>query len=177
MGYMLSSLGNLPIEEDVTLYIFVMNRGFKGGRYEAIEQNFVEIARRIGPNAVIAKGFEENVWSDELARKYLGKNYQEVFGLLPALLITDSHPYRLTDDSLRLLIPLKEAEARFGDLDAFFRALTEFATNRDPGFLELFVEEKDYLAEANRIFDVKPNICGIGINLNALVDRLRGTQS
>jgi len=30
MGYMLSSLGKLPIEEDVEFYIFVINGGWRG---------------------------------------------------------------------------------------------------------------------------------------------------
>ena len=174
MGYMLSSLGHLPIEENVTLYIFVINGGFRGGRYEVIERNFGEIAKRIGPNAIIVKGFEES-WSAEVAQKYLGKNHHELLNLLPALLLTDSHPDKLTKDSFRLLIPLKNAEARFEDLETFFRALTNFANNRDKKFLKLFMEEKDFLAKVNKIFEIKPNICGIGININAFIEGLRKT--
>ena len=58
MGYMLNTLGNLPIDDDINLYIFVVNGGWSGGLYDVIESNFSNIAQRIGKNAVIVKGLD-----------------------------------------------------------------------------------------------------------------------
>jgi len=174
MGYMLSALGNLPVEDDVSLYIFVISGGWEGGRDELIERNFSKIAQRIGPNAVIARGFNETEWTGEIARTYLGQDADELWQLLPALLLTDAHPGSLTDGSLRLLIPLRDAEERFGGLDVFFRALSDFAVDRDPAFLERFHDRTDLVEAGNSVVDLKPNFFGLGINLNELIRRFRG---
>jgi len=174
MGYQLTSLGNLPIEENVTLYIFIINGRWQGGRYEILERNFSEIARTIGPDAVIAKGFEEPLWSEELCQKYLGKEYRSVMPLLPALLLSEDHPENLRDDSMRLLIPLKDAEDEFGDLESFFRALSDYAINRSPEFLSKFKDHGDWIDEGNQIIELKPNFFGIGINLNEFIRKIRG---
>lgn len=173
MGYQLTSLGNLPVEPDIDLYIFVIDGNWRGGRFEILQSNFSEIARGIGPTAIIAKGFEEPLWSKELCTHYLGKKYRAIFPHLPALLLTDVHPENLTEESLRLLIPLGRAEEEFGDLETFFRALTRFATTKNPDFLERFRDQKDWIAEGNEVIELKPNFFGIGVNLNEFIRRFR----
>ena len=51
-----------------------------------------------------------------------------------ALLLTDTHPEKLTDKSLRLLVPLRDADKRFGGIETFFAALADFAKSRNPVF-------------------------------------------
>jgi hypothetical protein len=174
MGYSLSSLGNLPVQEDISLYIFVIGGGWKGELQDAIEQNFMELACRIGPNAVIAKGFDSEMWSQQICEKYLGKDVQTVIDTLPALLLTDTHPDRLTETSLRLLVPLRDAQRRFGGIEAFFRALTEFSLNRDASFLSRFEEKPTLGSKAWSVLELKPNLFGFGINLKELVARVQG---
>jgi hypothetical protein len=125
----------------------------------------LDIARRIGPNAVIAKGFDSETWSREVSKKYLGENNQLPIDLLPALLLTDAHPDDLKESSLRLLVPLQDAKMRCGgSLETFFNALSDFSLNRNPSFLSKF-EEKSSLSKAWSAIDIKPNFYGIGINL------------
>lgn len=173
MGYMLNSLGNLPVDEDINLYIFVVNGGWRGGLYDVIEQNFSSIAQRIGANAVIAKGFDSEVWSSQIAQKYFGEHHSELFEALPALFLTDAHPDNLNNESLRLIIPLRDVEQRFGDWDTFFRSLSNFTLEKNPEFLERFEDSRDLITEGNRIIDLKPNIFGIGVNVNALIEKFR----
>lgn len=144
MGYILSSLGNLPVQEDISLYIFVVNGRWKGEFNDAIEKNFGALAKQIGPNSVIAKGFDPEGWSDQVCSKYLGKDTKTMKNVLPALLLTDSHPDKLTDKSLRLLVPLRDADKRFGGIETFFAALADFSKSRNPEFLARF-EDKETL--------------------------------
>lgn len=173
MGYLLSSLGNLPVEENIELYIFIIDGSWHGGTIEKINANFENIAKQIGPKAVIAKGFEEGLWTNEVCEKYLGKDYSHLYNLLPAILITDNHPDHLTETSARILVPLKGIEERFEDLDYFFNSLSRFARFGDKSFLEKIKNENDLLTNANQIIDLKPNFFGIGINLNALIKKFR----
>lgn len=172
MGYMLSSFGELPIEEDVTLYIFVIDVNWKGGVMQSIEENFALLAQRIGPKAVIAKGFQESLWSEEICYKYLGVDYDKLIESLPALLVTDSHPDQISEESLRLFIPLDRAEKKYASIASFFSALTDFAHNRDADFLNKF-HDVSALDRALNIIDLKPNFFGLGVNVNALIKRLR----
>ena len=89
MGYLLNSLGNLPVDDDVKFYIFVINGQYQEPLYGMIEQNFSSIARSIGKHAVIAKGLNPVEWSGDIAEKYLGKDHNDYCMLLPALLVTD----------------------------------------------------------------------------------------
>lgn len=172
MGYMLSSLAHLPIDDAIDLYIFVINGGWQGGNHDIIERNFSRIAKEIGSKAVIAKGFDDQQWSGKICTKYLGKNYEDIFRLLPALLITDSHPEKLTEDSTRLLIPLDNINEKFGNSDRFFSALTKFARDKNPAFLELFERKESLVKTTTGMLELKPNFCGVGINLNAVIDRI-----
>lgn len=171
MGYMLSSLAKLPIEKDVSIYIFAINSGWGDGPSELIDDNFEKIASRIGPSAVIVKGLN-GAWTDEVAAKYLGRDdANEVYRSLPALLITDTHPEKLTRDSLRLLIPVARIEKRFS---AFFSCLSKFATNKDLAFLERFFDaDRTPLSE---IVSLNPGFFGAAINLQKAYQRLGQEQ-
>ena len=170
MGYALSELGNLPIQPGITLYIFVVGAGWRGS---AIEENFMELAQRIGPAAVFAKGFDLTAWSQQVCDKYLGKDVDTLLDVFPALLLTDAHPKLLNSTSLRLLVPLRDAEKRFGGVDAFFNALTAFAVNRDRSFLARFQEKASFGSKAWSSLELKPNFFGFGVNLKELVARVQ----
>jgi len=174
MGYMLSSLGNLPVQDNISLYIFIVNGRWKGGFNDVIEKNFGALAKEIGPNSVIAKGFDPEAWSDQVCSKYLGKDTSTSSDILPALLLTDAHPEKLTEKSLRLLVPLRDAEKRFGGIEPFFAALADFAKSRNPAFLARFKDKGSLRSKVWSILELKPNFFGFGINLKELAGRLQG---
>ncbi len=174
MGYALSNLGNLPVQDDIDLYIFVVGSSWKDETYEAIENNFMELAKRIGPNAVIAKGFEPEAWSSQICDRYLGRNVETLYDVFPALLITDSHPENLTEKSMRLLVPLRDAQKRFGGTAAFFEALSDFARTRNPEFLQKFETKESLGSKAWSVIELKPNFFGFGLNLKELFARSQG---
>jgi hypothetical protein len=169
MGYMLNSLGNLPVDDSVKFYVFVINGQWQEPLYGMIAQNFSSIARGIGKHAVIAKGLNPVEWYGEIAEKYLGKDHDDYFHLLPALLVTDAHPDRVSESSLRLLIPLRDVEARFGGWNQFFALLTDFVQLKSDEFVKRFHAKDDAFDVANKVVSVKPGAFGISVNVNELL--------
>lgn len=175
MGYALNELANLPIDENVHFYIFVINGQFREPLYEMIEHNFMAIARSIGSNAVIALGTHPTSFTTSIARKYLGEGNSDssFLEMLPALLITNDHPETLTKDSLRLIVPLRDAEKRFGGWHQFFDLLGRFARGESDEFARRFEEKEDLLDAANKVLNLKPGAFGVSINVNELIERWR----
>ncbi len=112
MGYALNELANLPIDDNVHFYIFVVNGQYHEPLYKMIQENFITIAQNIGSNAVIAVGTDPKAFTTQVARKYLGAGNSDnsFVKILPAMLITNAHPDQLTKESVRLIVPLRDAE-------------------------------------------------------------------
>ena len=190
MGYRVHSLSSLPFEDDVDLYILVINGALTEDIYGYLRKNFDRIAQNIGDRAVIAEGFNREGWGEQVIDAYLKDystpsgttfaTYRDLYKFLPALLITDYHPKRVyrkeirDHNALRLFIPLRDAKASYGDLDFFFRSLEDFTQNRSADFIANF-ETPGFLAQASQHHDVlmlQPNFFGIGININAFLDKV-----
>jgi len=174
MAYILNELANLPVDDNVHFYIFVVNGQFKEPLNEMIQSNFSSLGKSIGSNAVIAAGTDAKEFTTQVARKYLGEgNSDDSFTQsLPALLITNAHPDKLTKESVRLVVPLRDAEKRFGDWSQFFKLLTAFVRGENRDFLDKFEsKEEDSMDVGNKILHLKPNLFGVGINVNELLDR------
>jgi len=135
MGYYLTKLTNLPIEEDIDIYIFIINEySWKGGLLESIQNNFKKLADSIGPRAIIIEGTSKRFYG-EVVEKYLGSNYEKLKSLLPALLITDTHPEKLTEESLRVIIPLREVDSQYEIIDNFLCDLVALARGENDNLL------------------------------------------
>ena len=88
--------------------------------------------------------------------------------------VSDRRPSRpLSEKSLRLLIPLRDVEARFGGWNQFFALLADFVQLKNDEFIRRFEQKSEAAEAANRIVDLKPNMFGIGVNLNEVIDRWR----
>lgn len=185
MGYALISVAELPLEEDVNMYIFVLADGsWYGDLSEIVNKNFDEMARSIGSKAIIVKGLVANYFPEEVRRRYFG-DAQKFFwsGGVPALLITDAHPDTLRPESLRLFVPLVKVKDLFGSFDAFFDSLAAFARRENDEFLEKFEDANSFLDESLKVLHLKPNVFGFGLNISAFVElirrrrrRLKGTK-
>ncbi|MBB4255453.1 hypothetical protein [Rhizobium sp. BK008] len=176
MGYYLSSLAELPRDDDVKIYIFVLTDGVRSDLHDALQRNFLAIAKGIGTEAVIATGFDEHLWTEDLMKRYLGDaSIAQFYRYLPGVLITDSHPDEITEQSLKIVVPLEVAQKKFGSVDAFFSALIAFAKGRNQEFLGTITSDQsamlNIIAHLNDIVDLKPNFAGLGINLNAAVNK------
>ena len=175
MGYALNELANLPIDDEVNFYIFVVNGQFREPLYEMMQQNFISIARSIGSNAVIAVGTDPKAFTDQVARKYAGDSSRAAFlqRSLPALLITNAHPDRLTKESVRLIVPLSDAEGRFGGWQNFFTLLSGYVRGESNEFLNKFERTESFIDAANKVLNIRPGMFGISVNINELFDRWR----
>lgn len=175
MGYALNELANLPIDDTVNFYIFVVNGQYREPLYEMMQQNFVSIAKSIGGNAVIAVGTDPQAFTGQVATKYAGDNERAALlhRSLPALLITDAHPDRLATNSVRLIVPLRDAEPRFGGWAQFFDLLSKYVRGESTEFLTRFENTENFLDAANSILNIRPGMFGISVNINSLYERWR----
>jgi hypothetical protein len=172
MGYALNELANLPIDENVRFYIFVVNGQFREPFYEMVQENFISIAKSIGNNAVITVGTDPKAFTTSVARKYLGVGNSDnsFLGALPAMLITNAHPEQLTKDSVRLVVPLRDAEKRFGSWAQFFTLLSSYVRGESDEFLKRFEAGENLLDAANKVIGLKPGMFGISVNINELIN-------
>ena len=133
------------------------------------------IAKSIGSNAVIAVGTDPKAFTTQVAHQYLGEGTTDgsFARALPALLITNAHPAKLTKDSVRLVVPLRDAENRFGGWQQFFDLLSSFVRGESKEFLEKFEKRENLLDAANKIVNLKPGMFGVSLNINELYDRWR----
>lgn len=174
MGYSLTSLGNLPTQNNISLYVFIIDNGWHNDLTESLKNNFDKLAERIGPNAVLAKGHHPEDWSSQVYKKYMGEFKKLDPKNLPALLITDTHPDLQNANSLRLFVPILDAKKRFGGIEVFFQELSEFSRNRKSDFLERFEDKTTTIDSALSMLELKPNFFGFGVNINELIARIRG---
>lgn len=175
MGYKLSSLANLELKDSVDMYIFSIGDGlWKGGLRKVVHENFDEIAREIGDDAIIVGGIRED-FHGEVVETYLGKEYEELKDKMPAILVTDAHPNELDQDSLRLVIPLEKAYDRYEVIDKFLNELVSFVRGESDELISS-LEESPHPAEmAGEIVQVSiPVLPGIvAVNVNNTARELR----
>ena len=178
MGYLLKTLGNLPVQDNVNVYIFAIGGSWDGGLIGVINKNYLKIADAIGEDAIIVRGFNEEFFGEEVAQKYFGFSTRDdrIWNLLPSILVTDTHPDQLNDNSLKILFPLEQIETNFASIDQFLSQLVAFAKNGDEKFLQSIKETNSFLEVANEVVSLQPNFFGFGINLNNLINRFIGRQ-
>jgi len=79
MVFLLNSLANLPVDDEVHFYIFVINGQWQEPLYDLMEQNFARVARSIGDHAVIAKGLDPQAFYGEIEERYFGNDADMLF--------------------------------------------------------------------------------------------------
>tara|TARA_B100001059_G_C17769183_1_gene547396 strand:- start:67 stop:633 length:567 start_codon:yes stop_codon:yes gene_type:complete len=183
MGYRVSCVNKIPKIPGIELYAFVVGDiEWDIGFAQKIMDNFSQLARKLGESgAIIAphdgldltEELSENV--NRLAHKnkdvqdFLSNSHRNGVGLL----LMSAHPDDLNQYDLLIYSPLELLEQRFGTLEQFFNELCEFAKTKDESFKAKFIDSKSGLvSETADMVDLKPNIFGIGINLNPIKDKL-----
>jgi len=179
MGYRIGRLANLPIINGMTLYIFVLgSHQWKHGGIEKISDNFDKLAKEIGPQGAVVMGHDGFDLSYELVDALYNNGPNGIQELIidgdrsgGAILILNKHPSQISDEDPILFSPLDLLEKRAGGIDKFFTELCEFSRKPNENFGELFVKhKKGFLGRLFSFVELKPNVAGIGININALFE-------
>lgn len=173
MGSYIGSLVELPVHPGVKFYLFVINGDFPGPYFAALGRHFPEIAKNIGKDGLITGGYGPE-FSAEVVGTYLGKDIKEPAfqALLPALLLADARPNEITEHTLRLLIPLKRAAEKYGDLETFLRILAAFIRKPNKQFLRRFEERSNWFRIIGQIVEIKPKFMGISINVVEFIRKI-----
>lgn len=178
MGYRIGKLASLPTIEGKSLYVFVLGqRMWHGGLLEIIDKNFNRLAKEIGPKGAVIMGHEGVDLSYELVNAMYDNGPDGIQEIIAdgnsgdgAILILGEHPNSIQKNDMVLYAPLAHLDANFNGLQQFLSELCEFANNRNADFINKFHEPNDGIfTRVMSILELKPNIFGIGINLNALV--------
>lgn len=174
MGYKLTSLVNLPLEPEIDMYVFSIGDGlWEGGLSEIVKRNVDGIAREIGPRAIIVGALQAS-FHGEVVERYLGRHARELKNLLPALLITDAHPRKLTEDSLRLLVPLQRAHERYEAIEQFLSDLAAFVRGESSDLLRRLENAQTLGESPGDVVEVSlPVVPGVvAVNVNNAAKRL-----
>lgn len=186
MGYRICSLASLPAIPGKDLYVFVIGVQFwDGSLLKQVEDNFAKIASKISPTGAIIMGHEGvNLIPDLMTVAKDGPpGFLELLAGLSVgvgyegILLLGAHPKELKKTDLVLYAPLKELESNFGSLGNFFSELCAFSQTKDESFLSKFKSTETPLDVAMKSLDLKPNFCGIGVNINYFIQRLRKRAS
>lgn len=69
------------------------------------------------------------------------------------------------------MVPLRDAEARFGGWTQFFHLLSSYVRGESDEFVNRFEAKESLVDAANKLVSLKPGMFGISLNVNELVDR------
>jgi len=182
MGYRISTIKNLPVIPEINLYVFVLgNYEWQSGYRGIIEKNFNRLAKNLGPKAAIVVGHDGINLSNELIQCLHNRllDYKLLEDLVrkadhsgTSLLLLGAAPKELKATDLILYAPLSEIDIKFNELEIFFNELCHFATDMDESFLRKFEEPNISSYDLLGIIDLKPNFFGIGININAFIEKV-----
>jgi hypothetical protein len=191
MGLYVSSMKELPVG-DRTLYLYLLDYGWPSGEYEQLfRQNFGHLSQRASETGAVVVMSGQGV---HFANEVL--SWHHVFGhdsadLLPALLLTHTHPSYFVQEETRendadlgdlALIPLRQACTSPQDflsiVGSIFEDLEKGLTLRNfrsEKFDILSVPQSSMWGEARaRVGDallLQPNFAGIGVDIKKLLTK------
>jgi hypothetical protein len=131
---------------------------------------------------VIKKGWDKNYSFGHSVDKLLS-NYKSTYGLgwqelHPLLFVTDKNPSAESgkgDEKIFYLIPLGQIKAE-GEIREITESIIYGVQSHDFSMLDKVLSQKfgktplNLLSTINQSLELKPNIAGVGINLNAVID-------
>lgn len=180
MGFIATDLATIPLSPRYSWYVFLLEDQWSDQLRHQLERNFINLARAVGPNALVIRGAEpEGFYSQVLYEYALQDRMQKGDKVLPALVVTDTPPATLRRDdgaiheARIMLFPLARMDARPTDLTAFLQALSEAI--QAPESLDA-LERLDRGAIRRRwgwitrYLELKPSFMGFGLDIDAMID-------
>ncbi|OQA19250.1 MAG: hypothetical protein BWY63_01780 [Chloroflexi bacterium ADurb.Bin360] len=190
MGLMIHTLGELPANAERGYYIYLLDYGWKEPLANALQENFHNMADMASRHdAVVIRGLVGSHFDDEVL-SWHHVNGQPGDEILPAILITTRHPrdfhaYDWSDrkatkeyEDRMLLIPLRKACTTSTEVVNLVNKI--FSDIKDQKALRDFtVTQEMKRGQRGAVVDaliLEPNIGGVGINLNYIINFLLGRK-
>lgn len=185
MGLKIHSLGELPAEASRGYYVYLLDYGWEEPLGRALRDNFDQMAEAASRNdAAVILGLG-NEFNDQVL-SWHGINGGRADDLLPAVLVTNKHPTAFRDAQARgaewnrdkdhlVLIPLRDHCKTPTDVARLIARIFDAIKEKRPlEHFEVAAEERAGMRGA--VLDavvLRPTVGGIGIDLMALIRRLR----
>ncbi len=188
MGFHVSTLHNLPTG-NIKHFVHVLD--LTGGVHARwIAENLHTLAASFGPTAGLVTGTQN--LTDELYQ-FLMKHVADDFGAVESVLhsttcLVISEGHLSNTNKPVYLLPLSPPEATEAAHEMISALLSTLAASIKEGRLAEFVSDLGAvrlgltkagggvvvctLREMNRMLELKPNVAGLGLNLNAIVEKL-----
>jgi hypothetical protein len=187
MGLMIHSLAEYPLEVERSYYVYLLDYGWHEPLADAIYQNFgklADLASRRG--AVVMRGIVAAHFADEVL-SWHHVNGQPAEEILPAILLTTTHPQRFRtqasgtshslDDKL-LLIPLRTACKNTSDVVTLVEKI--FTDIREKkGLPDFAVAQELRKGKSGALVDaliLQPRFAGVGVDLKKMVAFFKGLR-
>lgn len=178
MSYVASSLATVP-SIGFSWYIFFVESMWNDPVGQQLRANFETLGRRVGPNALVVRGYDEHAMANEVVEA--AALYDERFrSISPPALLVSNRPLLSLDDPSGApqgakIIALNVSGAE-GSLPGLLEKLV--GALADPGAMAA-LENPDEESRLKRFWgwvaryaELKPTFFGFGINLNAVIERL-----
>jgi len=185
MGLKIHSLGELPAEASRGYYVYLLDYGWEEPLGRALRDNFDQMADAASRNdAAVILGLG-NEFNDQVL-SWHGINGKSADDLLPAVLVTNKHPTAFRDARARgaewnrhddhlVLVPLRDHCKTPTDVARLIaRIFDAIRAKRPLDDFEVVSEERAGVSGA--FLDavvLRPSVGGVGIDLMALIRRLR----
>jgi hypothetical protein len=170
MGFIVTSAAKIP-SEGFDYYIFLLYDGWMDDFRLEFEDNFENLAREVGTETLVIRGFDREKFSNEVISLYrLNIDSRS----LPALLVTDIAPSnidRITQNNKNIniiFIPLESIYKKPGSITKLLKFVAQ--TLKDKNAMESLKSRNPVEIEHRwgwlRYFEIKPNFYGFGVDLN-----------
>ena len=186
MGLYVQSLNNIPQSAHRDYYIYLLDYGWSEPLGNALMNNYEKMARLAAENdAVVIRGTHRVHFEDEVLSWHHinGENAED---LLPAILITNRHPYLfkesygntnscIEDDLKMILVPLKKFCSTTTDVISLVEKMfNDIKAHKDLKDFRVYKEMKKGLghALADAII-LEPNFGGIGFSFSKMINYFR----
>jgi len=194
MGLMVHSLENIPTSARRDYFIYLLDYGWQEPISQALRDNFDRMAQLASKSkAVVIKGTEIAHFQNEVL-SWHHINNEEADDLLPALLITNTHPAYFRDrndnfpgkqnilrvdsghDNMKLiLIPFKRMCTMTGEvISVVEKVFQDIADAKDLSAFKIAKELNKGIGRA--LVDaviLEPNFSGVGFNFRKFLNGLR----
>ena len=192
MGFKVTTLHNVRTE-GIEHFLFVLEGPSSNAYQSWFDANFDIFGKQLGRTAAIVRGYNEELTAEIVS--FLRHNLEEedflliqgIISSVTCLLISKGHPFDTAEPVI--LVPLimsdDEGDEAYQFLNELMQRILDAIRHdsladfvQEGGYQQIELQEQgaslliSTLEELNKIIELKPNLSGIGLNLNQLIGDL-----